>query len=543
MPPGRLWRVGLSLLGPVTLACDTEAMTVAPDPDAPGPGDGALADLESWLRSPPRLAILLAIATVIATAATSFGEVELRRAWGGGPEERDLVLRQGVVWLAWAMLVLPLSALAGAIARRATGWPAALACHVPIAAVVASLFLVLENSLTAWAQGSERTAQFRERVLGQDDPRSTRRRPPWERSDPPEEALLRDTAPAPTPGRLEAEGPEDPRLEAAESPTEGAATVERNTRPAGRQGQDRGSLRRGRGDWRKRGWASGFVTGDVVLDFQRRWTLRAPRYALIYFALIGLGLGARSFLVGRARERKAAALELQTSQLESALTAAQLTALKSQLHPHFLFNALHSVGGMIRTERSTEALGALARIGDLLRTSLDAGPEQFVPLGREVELAERYLEVEQMRLGDRLKVDLEVAPTLTAAEVPAFITQPLVENAVKHGIATSSEGGTVRLRASASADGTRMMIDIEDDGAGVVEGSPDGVGLQNVRSRLRALFDADAKLEVGLLEEGGTRARITLPLDDLEPLPGAAEDEAPSEETGGAAPRGQGELS
>ena len=142
---------------------------------------------------------------------------------------------------------------------------------------------------------------------------------------------------------------------------------------------------------------------------------------------------------------------------------------------------------MIRTERSAEALGALARIGDLLRTSLDAGPEQFVPLGREVELAERYLEVEQMRLGDRLKVDLEVAPSLTAAEVPAFITQPLVENAVKHGIATSSEGGTVRLRASASADGTRMMIDIEDDGAGVVEESPDGVGLQNVRSRLRAL--------------------------------------------------------
>ncbi len=533
----RLSWVGLSLLGPGLRACDTSSMKAAPDPRAPGPGDGALADLESWLRSPLRLAILLAIATVIATAATSFGEVELRRAWGGGPEERDLVLRQGVVWLAWALLVLPLSALAGAIARRAKGWPAALACHVPIAALVASLFLVLENSLTAWAQGPERTQQFRERVLGQDDPRSTRRRPPWERPE------LRDTElRASAPGRPEAEGQADPRLEAAEPPTEGAVTTERTARPDGREGRDRGDSRRGRGDWRRRTWMVGFVTGDVLLDFQRRWTLRVPRYALIYFAVIGLGLGARSFLVGRARERKAAALELQTSQLESALTAAQLTALKSQLHPHFLFNALHSVGGMIRTERSAEALGALARIGDLLRTSLDAGPEQFVSLGREIELAERYLEVEQMRLGDRLKVDLEVAPALTAAEVPAFITQPLVENAVKHGIATSSEGGTVRLRASASADGTRMRIDIEDDGAGVVEGSPDGVGLQNVRSRLRALFEADAKLEVELLEEGGTRARITLPLDDLEPLPGAAEDEAPSHETGGAAPRGQGEL-
>lgn len=529
MPRGTLSWVTLSVLGPGRRACDTSPMSAAHESDAPGPGEGALADLESWLRSPTRLAILLAIATVIATAATSFGEVELRRAWGGGPEERDLVLRQWVIWLAWALLVLPLSALAGAITRRAAGWPAALACHLPIAALVASVFLVLENSLTAWVQGPERTEQIRERILGQEDPRSTRRRPPWDRPTPQEDS--------------EAPDPDDAAADSAEPASSSPANEGSSTRPGGWRSRDQGDLRRGRGDGRKRGWSSGFVTGDVLLDFQRRWTLRVPRYALIYFALIGLGLGARSFLVGRARERRAAVLELQTSKLESALTAAQLTALKSQLHPHFLFNALHSVGGMIRTERSAEALGALARIGDLLRTSLDAGPEQFVPLGREVELAERYLEVEQMRLGDRLKVDLEVAPSLTAAEVPAFITQPLVENAVKHGIATSSEGGTVRLRASASADGTRMMIDIEDDGAGVVEGSPDGVGLQNVRSRLRALFEADAKLEVGILEEGGTRARITLPLDDLEPLPGAGEDEPSSGEAGGAAPRGQGDLS
>lgn len=514
-------------------------MTAAPDPDVAGPGEGALADLESWLRSPLRLAILLAIATVIATAATSFGEVELRRAWGGGPEERDLVLRQGVVWLAWALLVLPLSALAGAIARRAPGWPVALACHVPIAALVASLFLVLENSLTAWAQGPARTEQFRKRVLGQDDPRSTRRRPPWERSDPRGDTDLR----APAAGGRETDGREVPSLEAAESSEESPTPGEPTAEPAGRQGRDRGDPRRGRGDWRRRTKMVGFVTGDVTLDFQRRWTLRAPRYALLYFALIGLGLGARAFLAGRARERSAAALELQTFQLESALTAAQLTALKGQLHPHFLFNALHSVGGMIRTERSAEALGALARIGDLLRTSLDAGPEQFVSLGREVELAERYLEVEQMRLGDRLKVELEVAPSLTTAEVPVFITQPLVENAVKHGVATSSEGGRIRLSASASSDKTRLMIDVEDDGAGVVEGSPDGVGLQNVRSRLRALFEADANLEVRLLEGGGTLARITLPLDDLEPLGGAAADGRSSGGTGGPAPRGEGEES
>ena len=327
MPRRTLSRAGLGLLGPGLRACDTWAMTAAPDPDVAGPGEGALADLESWLRSPLRLAILLAIATVIATAATSFGEVELRRAWGGGPEERDLVLRQGVVWLAWALLVLPLSALAGAIARRAPGWPVALACHVPIAALVASLFLVLENSLTAWAQGPARTEQFRKRVLGQDDPRSTRRRPPWERSDPRGDTDLR----APAAGGRATDGREVPSLEAAESSEESPTPGEPTAEPAGRQGRDRGDPRRGRGDWRRRTKMVGFVTGDVTLT-QRRWTL--PRPAMPCSTSRSSGSGRRrAFLAGRAREQSAAALELQTFQLESALTAAQLTALKGQLHP------------------------------------------------------------------------------------------------------------------------------------------------------------------------------------------------------------------
>ena len=529
-------------------------MTVGPDPNATRSGSGALADLESWLRRPLRIAILLVVATLIATAATSFGEVELRRAWGGGPEERDLVLRQGVIWLAWALLVLPLSALAGAIARRAKGGPMALACHLPIAAVVASLFLVLENSLTAWVQGPERTAHFRERVLDQQDPRSTRRRPPWERGereDPAaflsESSRVSESSGAPktseAPESSEAPGasgdaaaqatprsspqsspqsspPEYPDPSAAE-PLDGPALDGPGERGASgtRAGRERGDGRRGRGDWRRRAGmtaVSGFVTGEIQLDFQRRWTLRVPRYALIYFALIGLALGARAFLTGRTRDREAAALKLRASRLEAALTSAQLSALKGQLHPHFLFNALHSVGGMIRAGQSTDALSALARIGDLLRTSLDAGPEQFVPLSREVELAERYLEVEQLRLGDRLRVQLEIPADLAAAEVPAFITQPLVENAVKHGIAASSEGGVVRVRAAANADGTHLLIDVEDDGAGFAEESPDGVGLRHVRTRLAALFEEDASFEIRAMEDGGTRARLRVPLDDLE---------------------------
>lgn len=569
-------------------------------------GSVALAGLESWLRRPLRLALLLAVATLVATAATSFGEVELLRAWGGGPTEHDLVLRQGVIWSAWAILILPLSSLAGAIMRRVPGWPMGLACHLPIAALVASLFLVLENSLTAWVQGPDRTEHFRERVLDQADPRSTRRRPPWERgwrSGAPEDSLGASESPGPS-GSVPADGSHDseagsnardggeeppaagPSPEGSHSeetaPLNGMASTGGSSAgrssagrssagrgSAGRSSADRGSAgrdsagsrtapgetasgdavageqgaaltaaqareraaaRRGRGDRRRGGGltaATGFVTGDVLLDFERRWTLRVPRYALIYFALIGLGLGARAFLVGRTKDREAAALELRASQLQAALTSAQLSALKGQLHPHFLFNALHSVGGMIRAEQPAEALSALARVGDLLRTSLDAGPEQFVTLAREIELAERYLEVEQLRLGDRLRLELYIPAELAAAEVPAFITQPLVENAIKHGVAVSKHGGTVRLRATANDDGTQLLIDIEDDGPGFQPGSPDGVGLEHVRTRLATLFEDEASFKIGAMEAGGTRAQVRIPLDDLEP-------EHPAE--GGAAP-------
>lgn len=518
------------MLGPEPAACDTSPMKARPDAHAPRSGSGALADLESWLRSPARLAIMLAVATLIATAATSFGEVELRRAWGGGPEERELVLRQGVIWLGWALLVLPLSALAGAIMRRVPGWPVALACHLPIAAVVASSFLVLENSLTAWVQGPERTEYFLERVLGQEDPRSTRRRPPWEREGA---RPSRDSSPAratepgsadPAAGETGAESPDATVAAAGETaagdgPSPPPTTSDASPQQPPRMGRDWGDARRGRGDRLRRNglsFASGFVTGDILLDFERRWTLRVPRYALIYFVLIGLGLGARAFLVGRARDREAAALELRTTQLEAALTSAKLSALKGQLHPHFLFNALHSVGGMIRADQSAQALGALARIGDLLRTTLDAGPEQFVSLERELELAERYLEVEQLRLGERLRVELEYPPGLAAAEVPAFITQPLIENAVKHGIAPSSTGGAIHIRVTADPGGTQLVIDVEDNGEGFREGSPDGVGLRHVRSRLIALFEDGASLEIGTIEDGGTRARLRIPLDDLD---------------------------
>ena len=450
-------------------------------------GEDRLAGVERWLRSPFRLALLVLGAVALTTAATSLGEVELRRAWGGGPDESDLVVRQGVLWLTWALIAAPLVGLAGILARHTRPWPITFLSHLPIAIVVGSGILVVENELTVWVQGPERTEHIRERVQWLESSDNTDRRPPWERGGSSREE----------------------RAERTGQDSEGASSSE----PGDRERRDRSDWRRRRS--RANPAAFGFVTGDIADDFGRRWTLRVPRYALTYFALIGIGLGIRSFLVGRAREREAHTLAVRAGQLESALTEAKLGALQGQLMPHFLFNALHSIGGLIRTERPAEALTALSSIGDLLRTSLDAGGEQFVPLERELELVERYLEVEKLRMGDRLQIEIDAPSELLAAEVPAFIAQPLVENAIKHAIADRTEGGSLTVRVRAE-DGTRLIIDIEDDGPGFQPGGHEGVGLPHVRSRLKALFDDDARLEMTTLEGGGTRARLVLPLDDLE---------------------------
>ena len=173
---------------------------------------------------------------------------------------------------------------------------------------------------------------------------------------------------------------------------------------------------------------------------------------------------------------------------------------------------------MIRGERGREALTALDSIGDLLRTSLDAGGEQFVPLARELELTRRYLAVEELRLGDRLRVTIEAEPLLEQCEVPAFITQPLVENAMKHGIAARTEGGSICVSARrGDAPGT-LIVDVTDDGSGFDARSKAkrGVGIRHIEERLTALFDDAAHLEYSAPETGGTRARLVLPLEDDE---------------------------
>ena len=224
---------------------------------------------------------------------------------------------------------------------------------------------------------------------------------------------------------------------------------------------------------------------------------------LITYACVAAGAAGWDML-RRARDQ-----ELRASRLEAQLATAQLAALRMQLHPHFLFNALNGVSALIHGDPDA-ADEMLERLGALLRLSLERGDEQEIPLRDELGFIAQYLELERLQYADRLRVAIDVPDELLDARVPAFILQPLVENALRHGIAPKAEGGTVRIRAEAR----RAMLEITvlDDGYGPQATPRKGIGLANVRDRLRARFGDDAALALEARPEGGATARLTLPL-------------------------------
>lgn len=221
----------------------------------------------------------------------------------------------------------------------------------------------------------------------------------------------------------------------------------------------------------------------------------------------------------RERER-----DLRASQLEARLAEARLRALQMQLHPHFLFNTLHAISTLMH--RDVEAADRmLARLSDLLRLTLENAGTQEVRLKEELDFLERYLEIERTRFGDRLTVELDVDPAALDARIPNLILQPLVENAVRHGVAPRAEPGWIGLRA-VRRDG-ELRVTIEDDGPGfpaesdpaaadVEAGSASapttgGVGLANCRARLQQLYGDRARLELGAAPAGGLRVSLRIP--------------------------------
>src|SRR5262245_45836615 len=188
--------------------------------------------------------------------------------------------------------------------------------------------------------------------------------------------------------------------------------------------------------------------------------------------------------------------------------------LKMQLHPHFLFNTLNGITGLVRDNDNAAAVQMLVGLSDLLRQTLDNAGKQEVRLGEELEWLELYLKLQQIRFSDRLQVSIKAAPETLDALVPNLITQPLVENAIRHGLQPRAAPGALSL--SARRSNGRLELRVCDDGVGLPEGwrlaDSKGVGLLNTEARLRQLYGKDFLLEVRNREQGGAEVLLTIPL-------------------------------
>jgi two-component system, LytTR family, sensor kinase len=242
--------------------------------------------------------------------------------------------------------------------------------------------------------------------------------------------------------------------------------------------------------------------------------------AIRYWAVIALQAVYRSQKNAKIREREAYELRVQASELAQQLTTAQLSALKMQLQPHFLFNTLGAIIVLIQQQKTVQAEAMVARLGDLLRLTLDDVEAQEVPLWRELEFLRLYLSIEQVRFEDRLRVRIAPAPELSDILVPHMVLQPIVENAVRHGLGQSEEAVTIEVGAT-SANGSLALV-VSDDGPGLLSTRPghSGIGLTNTRTRLARLYGESARLVVEPAADRGVRVTITLPIRTVPPEDG-----------------------
>ena len=230
-----------------------------------------------------------------------------------------------------------------------------------------------------------------------------------------------------------------------------------------------------------------------------------------YWAVIGLQALFRSNREARRREREALELKIHSSQLAEQLTSSQLSALKMQLHPHFLFNTLGAIMVLVRRQRGAEAETMLSRLSDLLRHTLDDVEAQEVPLWRELDFLRLYLSIEQVRFEDRLRVRIDAGTELADALVPHMVLQPIVENAVRHGLGQSED--PVLIHVSVSRENGHLALTVTDDGPGcptpVLEEK--GIGLTNTRTRLERLYGDEATLSAANRIPRGVQVTMTLP--------------------------------
>ncbi len=248
--------------------------------------------------------------------------------------------------------------------------------------------------------------------------------------------------------------------------------------------------------------------------FARLWVSTGRLWFLdelvVYTAILAAGYARDYSLRYRARREESVRLQAETARLQAQLAEARLASLRTQLNPHFLFNTLHAVSALV--ERDPKGVRRMiARLSELLRHSLDAA-EQEVTLEREIDFVRRYLEIIQIRFQGRVEVKIDAPPDAMEALVPTLILQPLVENAIKHGVSRLPEGG--RVEVAARRDNGRLILTVRDDGPppeADASAATEGVGLRITRERLEQLYGEEQSLALRPADGRGMEAEVTLP--------------------------------
>lgn len=250
-------------------------------------------------------------------------------------------------------------------------------------------------------------------------------------------------------------------------------------------------------------WANGMTVTEVVAFGVVRLG-PASVASLIELLVIS------AIFAGLEFQRHAREQERRLTELQGALDGARLRALRSQLHPHFLFNALHTVAALMG--KNPKGQRVLGRLGELLRTMLEHEGVQWVPISEELRYLRAYLDIEEVRFEDRLRVDYDLDPGCLDETVPFLVLQPLVENAIKHGFRDRPGPGRIAIRVG--GDGSNVVLEIDDDGDGcdlsTLSGET-GLGLENVRRRIALAYEGDARLDLEAAPGEGFRARLVLP--------------------------------
>jgi len=262
-------------------------------------------------------------------------------------------------------------------------------------------------------------------------------------------------------------------------------------------------------------WAAGSAVLDRVLNpwgaamvapFPKLWLIRAEAGALqtvlIYAVIVGAAYAVQT------RDRLISH-EAEAARLNEQLTEARLHALQQQLEPHFLFNALHAVGGLVREGEKDAAVQAIADLSDCLRELLHEADAQIVPLRRELEFLDRYLSLQKLRFGDALRVDIDVPDDLLTCQVPSVVLQPIVDNAIKHGISRRVGGGAIRIAAVRAK--SMLTLRVYNDGPALdTQAGAAGIGFANLRARLAMLYGGDSFLSIDN-EKGGVLVVLSIP--------------------------------